>query len=113
MKCFSEDETLRVNLTTLVGDGEEELITSSLPTAYFTAEISVQDYDFRRDPNRWLRIYIYDFKTPLIIFVSVTHQYPMNRLTLFLVIFAFIISLLLIAGIVWKVMKQNIIFIDN
>ena len=127
MISFLEDETLRVNITTLVEDGEEELITSSNATDDFKAVISVKDYNFGLESNRSLRIYIYDFKTPLVIKViqrfpsaavrnfifqvSVTQQDSMNLLTFFLVFFACFLSLLLIAVIVWKVMKFNIMFL--
>lgn len=74
MKSFLEDETLRVNITTLVEDGEEELITSSNATDDFKAVISVKDYNFGLESNRSLRIYIYDFKTPLVI--KVIQRFP-------------------------------------
>ena len=74
MKSFLEDETLRVNITTLIEDGEEELITSSNATDDFKAVISVKDYNFGLESNRSLRIYIYDFKTPLVI--KVIQRFP-------------------------------------
>jgi len=70
----TEDQTIGVNITTLVGDGQEELVTFGSSTKDFRALISSEDYNFGSKSNRSLRIYIYDFEPPLAIKVGVTQQ---------------------------------------
>jgi len=65
-------DTVRVNITTYLdgNDGIEETVFSSNATSDYNAVVSVKDYQFGIKTNRSIRIYIYDFKTPVVIKVK-------------------------------------------
>lgn len=113
VKTQKDEEKVRVNITTYLNGEAEELVISSNATNDFHATVSVKDYQFGTKTNRSIRIYIYDFSTPLVIKVSVTQQASMNLLTFFLVFFACFLSLLLIAVIAWKVKTMYDVYLQR
>lgn len=64
---YLDEEKVRVNITTYLNGEAEELVISSNATNDFHATVSVKDYQFGTKTNRSIRIYIYDFSTPLVI----------------------------------------------
>jgi hypothetical protein len=60
-----------VNITTYLNESDEEEVVNSNVTFDFKTTVSVQDYKFGAETNRSIRIYIYDFDTPLVIRVSI------------------------------------------
>lgn len=111
-----------VNLTTFFAERPEDKevvkYKQKLVTAQesFEAVFHYQDYEFDHEDKFGLRGYIYDIDSRGSAILKVSFTFPketINLLEFFLTFFGCFLSLLVVAGVVWKVRNRYVNFILN
>lgn len=96
---------------------EGEALLFSRRVVPFEADFPYHEYDFDHENRFGLRVYVYDIDSGgnnAILQVTITQQQEtIDLLEFFLTFFGCFLSLLLLAGIVWKVRNRYITFVLN